>query len=115
MLGFGRYIVSATTPFAQADMARQRADMAGVLRDRVPGFEPEYARRGWHLPAGIDRVYVNARAREELGWRPRHDFADVLARLRSGGTVLSPLAERIGAKGYHAESFADGPYPVESH
>ena len=114
-LGFGRYIVSATTPFARVDMARLRADMAGVLRDRVPGFEAEYARRGWHLPPGIDRVYVNARAREELGWRPRHDFAAVLARLRSGGTVLSPLAERIGAKGYHAESFEDGPYPVESH
>ncbi|WP_141454078.1 NAD(P)-dependent oxidoreductase [Pseudoxanthomonas sp. z9] len=115
MLGFGRYIVSATTPFAREDMARLRADMAGVLRDRVPGFEAEYTRRGWLLPAGIDRVYVNARAREDLGWRPRHDFADVLARLRSGGTVLSPLAGRIGAKGYHAESFADGPYPVESH
>jgi len=39
----------------------------------------------------------------------------VLARLQAGGAVLSALAERIGAKGYHAESFADGPYPVESH
>jgi len=114
-LGFGRYIISATTPFMRADLSRLRTDMAGTLRDRVPEFEPEYTRRGWQLPEGIDRVYVNARAREELGWRPRHDFAAVLARLQAGGAVLSALAERIGAKGYHAESFADGPYPVESH
>lgn len=86
-----------------------------MLRERVPAFEAEYARRGWRLPAGIDRVYVNARAREELGWRPRHDFSTVLRRVREGGEVLSPLAQRIGAKGYHAESFEDGPYPVESH
>ncbi|MGX5728930.1 NAD-dependent epimerase/dehydratase family protein [Pseudoxanthomonas beigongshangi] len=114
-LGFGRYIVSATTPFAREDMPALRSDTAGALRGRVPEFESLYARRGWHLPAGIDRVYVNARAREDLGWRPRHDFAAVLRRLGEGGEVLSPLAQRIGAKGYHAESFADGPYPVENH
>lgn len=114
-LGFGRYIISATTPFGQEDMPRLRGDMGSVLRERVPAFEAEYARRGWRLPAGIDRVYVNARAREDLGWRPRHDFAALLRRLGEGGGVLSALAQRIGAKGYHAETFEDGPYPVESH
>lgn len=114
-LGFGRYIISATTPFGREDMPRLRGDMGSVLRERVPAFEAEYARRGWRLPAGIDRVYVNARAREDLGWRPRHDFAALLRRLGEGGGVLSALAQRIGAKGYHAETFEDGPYPVESH
>lgn len=114
-LGFGRYIISATTPFGREDMPRLRGDMGSVLRERVPAFEAEYARRGWQLPAGIDRVYVNARAREDLGWRPRHDFAALLRRLGEGGGVLSALAQRIGAKGYHAETFEDGPYPVESH
>lgn len=114
-LGFGRYIISATTPFGREDMPRLRGDMGSVLRERVPAFEAEYARRGWQLPAGIDRVYVNARAREDLGWRPRHDFSALLRRLGEGGGVLSALAQRIGAKGYHAETFEDGPYPVESH
>lgn len=114
-LGFGRYIISATTPFGREDMPRLRGDMGSVLRERVPAFEAEYARRGWQLPASIDRVYVNARAREDLGWRPRHDFAALLRRLGEGGGVLSALAQRIGAKGYHAETFEDGPYPVESH
>ena len=61
---------------------------------------------------GIDRVYVNERARAELGWRPRYDFAAVIERLAQGEDLRSPLARLIGAKGYHAESFAEGPYPV---
>jgi UDP-glucose 4-epimerase len=61
----------------------------------------------------IDRVYVNERARQELGWRPRYDFARVLDLLERGETFSSRLAQTIGAKGYHAEVFADGPYPVE--
>lgn len=37
----------------------------------------------------------------------------VVARLAAGGDVMSPLARAVGAKGYHAEAFAEGPYPVE--
>ena len=33
---------------------------------------------------GIDRVYVNERARNELGWRPRYDFRLILDRLQAG-------------------------------
>jgi UDP-glucose 4-epimerase len=61
----------------------------------------------------IDRVYVNARAREDLGWQPRYDFKHVVACLRAGQDPRSPLARAIGAKGYHAEASAEGPYPVE--
>jgi hypothetical protein len=59
---------------------------------------------------GIDRVYVNARARSELGWTPRFDFGHVLDRLRAGEDPRSPLARAVGAKGYHAVS--TGPYTV---
>ena len=65
--------------------------------------------RGWRMFPGIDRVYVNARARAELGWQPRHDFAAVIARLRSGGELASPLAQAIGQKGYHAGAWPAGP------
>ena len=61
----------------------------------------------------IDRVYVNERARRELGWRPAYDFALILDRLRADEDVRSPLARLVGSKGYHAETFAEGPYPVE--
>ena len=61
----------------------------------------------------IDRVYINERARRELGWRPQYDFARILAVVEATGTVASPLAQAIGSKGYHANVFAEGPYPVE--
>ena len=61
----------------------------------------------------LDRVYANDRARAELSWQPRYDFGAVIARLAAGGTWQSALAQEIGKKGYHAETFADGPFPVE--
>jgi nucleoside-diphosphate-sugar epimerase len=111
--GFRRYVVSATTPFRPEDLAELRADAPRVLRRRVPEFEDEYARRGWTMLPGVDRVYVNDRARAELGWRPRHDFGTVIARLRADEDPRSPLAQAVGSKGYHAGAF--GAYPVERH
>jgi hypothetical protein len=52
----------------------------------------------------IERVYVNAAARVDLGWEPRYDFAYALDRLAAGEEWRSPLALAVGAKGYHAES-----------
>lgn len=111
-LGFGKYIISASTPFRPEDLAGLRADAPSIVRRRVPDYEAEYARRGWTMSPVIDRVYVNDRARRELGWQPRHDFGAIIARLRAGDDPRSRLAREIGAKGYHAETFADGPYPI---
>ena len=114
VLGFRRYIVSATTPFQPEDLADLRVHAPAVVRRRVPGYEAVYAQRGWTMARGIDRVYVNRKAREELGWTPRHDFAALMARVAVGEDIRSPLARLIGSKGYHTETFSDGPYPVES-
>ena len=111
-IGFAKYIISATTPFLPEDLPELRVDAPRVVRRRVPGYEAEYARRGWRMFPSIGRVYVNRRAREELGWQPRYDFQSILDRLAAGDDPRSPLARAIGAKGYHAEVFADGPYPV---
>jgi UDP-glucose 4-epimerase len=111
-IGFGRYIISATTPFRRDECDALRHDLATIVARHVPQFEAEYARRGWTMFPGIDRVYVNDKARAELGWQPRHDFESVIERLRGGGDYRSALALAIGAKGYHPEAFDDGPYPV---
>ncbi|WP_430392283.1 NAD-dependent epimerase/dehydratase family protein [Dyella sp. 20L07] len=111
-LGFRRYIISATTPFQPEDMHDLRASAPMVLRRRAPAYEAVYAQRDWKAPPGIDRVYVNERARNELGWAPRYDFGVLIDRLRRDESIRSPLATLIGSKGYHAEAFADGPYPV---
>jgi UDP-glucose 4-epimerase len=111
-IGFGKYVISATTPFLPEDCARLRADAPAVVSLRAPGWEEEYARRGWRMFAGIERVYDNALARRELGWRPKWDFAAIVKRLRESGDIRGPLAREIGAKGYHAERFEGVPYPV---
>ena len=107
-IGFARYIVSATTPFRREDLAELRTDAASVVRRYFPDYEAEYERRGWRMFPSIERVYVNARARAELGWEPRYDFRHVLDSLAAGEDPRSPLALAVGAKGYHAVSF--GPY-----
>ena len=113
-IGFGKYIISATTPFTPADLGELRDKAPQVLERVVPGYAAEYARRDWKMFPGIDRVYVNERARRELGWKPRHDFDAVLDRLRAGDDWRSDLVRLVGSKGYHPEQFADGPFPLET-
>jgi nucleoside-diphosphate-sugar epimerase len=108
-LGFGRYIISATTPFTPDDLFDLRANAPLVLKRRVPEYEAEYARRGWKMFPGIDRVYVNARARSALGWQPRYDFRYVLGLLKAGEDPRSQLARVVGSKGYHSRTYAVGP------
>ncbi|HEY0452030.1 NAD(P)-dependent oxidoreductase [Actinophytocola sp.] len=109
-LGFDRLIVSATTPFERADLPDLRRDAPAVVARRYPDQPRVYASRGWRMFPTIDRVYVNTRARDVLGWRPRYDFGHVLNEVAAGKDFRSPLAAEIGAKGYHAES--TGPYTV---
>lgn len=111
-LGFRRYLISATTPFLLEDLPDLRVEAPAVVERRVPGWAQIYDAQGWVMSTGLDRVYVNDLARRELGWRPRWDFQHVLARLATGQPMSSDLARSIGMKGYHAETFADGPYPV---
>lgn len=112
-IGFGKYIISATTPFGPDDLAALRTHAPEVVAQHYPAFAAEYARRGWQMFPEIDRVYVNELARNELGWKPRYDFGYVLQRLQAGEGVKSPLAKEIGMKGYHEEAFVEGPYPVK--
>ena len=111
-IGLGRYIVSATTPFSLGDLAEIRRDAPAVVERLFPGAGALYAERGWTMFPAFDRVYVNARARRELGWRPRYDFRVVLDCLREGREWRSPLALDIGSKGYNDKVLTEGPYPV---
>jgi nucleoside-diphosphate-sugar epimerase len=112
-IGFGTFIVSATTPFRPVDMRELRRSAGVVVGKRVPQFEEVYARRRWRMVPAIDRVYVNDKARNELGWSPKHDFAHLIECLRTNVDPRSELARAVGSKGYHAQVFDDGPYPVE--
>ncbi len=110
---FARYIISATTTFLPLDLAELRTDAPRVVRRHFPEYEAIFKERGWKMFPSIDRVYVNDLARRELGWNPIFSFRSVVERLKSGKDFRSPMAQLIGAKGYHTETFVDGPYPVE--
>lgn len=101
-LGFGRYIISATTPFTPDDLVELHADAPAVVARRVPHYAALYERLGWRMFDAIERVYVNAAARRDLGWAPTYDFAYALERLANGEDWRSELTHAVGAKGYHA-------------
>jgi UDP-glucose 4-epimerase len=107
-IGFGRYVVSATTPFAPGDLAELRRNAPAVVERLFADYPEVYARLGWRMFPAVDRVYVNDRARAELDWEPRYDFRHALDLLRAGQEPRSTLATSVGAKGYHP--VPTGPY-----
>ena len=100
-LGFDKFIVTATTPFDRGDLAELGRDAPAVVARRYPQYAAIYATRGWQMLPTLDRVYVNAHARERLGWQPRYDFERALRNLAAGEDYRSELARAIGSKGYH--------------
>ena len=111
-IGFGRYIISATTPFTIDDLINLHVNAPIVVKRLFPHYEEIYAKQGWKMFPKIERVYVNELARKELGWHPKYDFSYILDCLRMGNDLCSPLARTIGIKGYHNLKFKEGPYPV---
>ena len=100
-IGFARYIISATTPFTLSDLPMLRTNAPAVVKQYFPDYEEEYSRRNWRMFPSVDRVYVNTRARTDLGWRPKYDFRFVLDRLKADESPQSSLAQAVGSKGYH--------------
>ena len=89
-IGFGRYVISATTPFGPDDLGELRTDAPAVVRRCFPQCGAIYGALGWKLFPNIERVYVNTRARAELGWSPRYDFGSALEQLRANANPRSP-------------------------
>lgn len=114
-IGFGRYIISATSPFMAADLKALRTSANEVAMARAPKMRNIYDELGWRMFEDIDRVYVNEAARRDLGWRPAFDFDAILSRLAAGQDMRSELAIAVGKKGYHDQIFTDGPYPTHEH
>ena len=112
-LEFGRFIVSAPSPFDRSDLEMLRQNPAGVVWRLFPKAESLYAEKGWSMFDDIDRVYVSRLAVSRLGWRPRWHFGHALQDLLDGEDFRSSLGRAVGKKGYHAGQFHEGPYPVE--
>jgi nucleoside-diphosphate-sugar epimerase len=83
-LGFEVFVISAASPFARDDAVALKRDAAAVIARLFPDAPELFARRGWMLPASIDRVYDSGHAERRLGFRCCTGFAEVLAALRDG-------------------------------
>lgn len=79
-IGYGIYIISSTSPFTRSDTRYLRSSPADVVEKYYPEYREIYERRGWKM-SPLDRVYVNERAREELGWIPQYDYKKMLSSL----------------------------------
>ena len=116
-ISFGRFIISATSPFSTEHLDQLNRNAPEVVRALVPEYEAIFAELGWQMFPRIDRVYVNEAARTVLGWQPQYDFRRVLGMLSDGTLPRSELSLQVGRKQYHPEvveqTFDAGPYPVE--
>ncbi len=111
-IGFDKYIISATPPFSESDLSDLRSNPDEVVAKYHPNFKSVFEPMGWNMMEDIERVYVNHKALNELGWQPKHSFGSMLAAIEQGADPRSPLTQAIGSKGYHDEEFEDGPFPV---
>ncbi len=50
-----------------------------VIRLVEPELAAAFDKRGWILPKTIDRVYVVDKAKQILGYQPKHGWRSVLA------------------------------------
>lgn len=112
-IGFNKYLISATTPFTQADLLQLNEDAEAVVARIYPEFRALYQKYHWSMFPHIDRVYSNQKARIGLDWKPKYDFQHILNCLSQHKDYRSNLAIAVGTKGYHTVTFnQDGPYPV---
>jgi UDP-glucose 4-epimerase len=105
-IGFGLFVISAPTPFAREDAAALKQDAARVIAGYFPDAPELYARRGWALPASIDRVYDAGLAERVLGFRCRTDFASLLDAMRRDGPL--PVSHDPGYVSPQAASRMNG-------
>jgi UDP-glucose 4-epimerase len=86
-LGFETFILSAPPPFAREECSDLIHDAPAVIARHFPEAAELYARRGWTLPASLDRVYDPSRAERLMGFRCRTDFRAVLDALAGGAEL----------------------------
>ena len=113
-IGFGKFIISATSPFGHEDAAALAVDTplgrgAVCARFRPSCIKSTVGRCSKRSAASMTIAWPV----EILGWSPEFSFAQAISDLLEGRDYRSKLSTQVGKKGYHDQVFEDGPYPVE--
>ncbi len=77
-IGFDQFIITATTPFQESDCAELVLDAPATLEKYYPSYKEIFAKLGWKMFPSLSRVYANRKARERLGWEPKHSFSEII-------------------------------------
>lgn len=101
---WGKYIISAPTPFINNPETLRLLDQnpAAVYEVAAPASVKVFEEQGWNFLARIDRVYDSSKAVNELGWTPKYTFEKVIELISEGKEWRSELTKKVGKKGYHA-------------
>ncbi|MFJ9691141.1 NAD-dependent epimerase/dehydratase family protein [Kitasatospora sp. NPDC101183] len=70
--------IAGPYPWREADGERLWREPAALVAERLPEVAAGFGRRGWELPAAVDRVYVSGRAADVMGYRPRYGAPELL-------------------------------------
>lgn len=108
--GFGRYIVSAPTPFQKSDLHALADNAATVIMNYFPRSSEIYARQSWRLPKTIDRIYDGRRISKELGFVYQDTFAAMLDALEQGEGSLVTHNAGYRSPVYSSNELGNGPY-----
>lgn len=81
--GFDIFNISAHSPFTEAEGEALYHDAAAIIRRYYPWVGEAFSQRNWVLPERIDRVYVTAKAEQQLGYRPQFNFEALFEESRS--------------------------------
>ena len=84
----GAFNVESALPFDETDGRALREDPLAAIARHWPDAPALLAGAGVEPWGPINEVYDIARAREGLGWEPRHGFASFLDALRQGRSSL---------------------------
>ena len=101
------------TSYNLAGLSFSPKELAVAIQNEIPNFsinyEPDYRQQ---IAESWPEIIDDSEAQKDWNWQPKYDFQWVLNCLVKDQDFRSPLAKKIGIRGYHEQTFNDGPYPV---
>lgn len=104
LIHFSKFIITSSVPFQKSDLEELRSNPSKVIQKYyLEDYEKVYQSKGWKMFPSFDRMYINEKARRDLGWVPKYDFQYLLNCLKGGKPIKSEISQLVGSKGYHRQ------------
>lgn len=76
---YAQYVISGPTPFTKNDLQELYSSPWSCICRYYPDAIKEFSRRNWLPPSSIDRVYSSDLAQQQLAYRPKYGFTEMLS------------------------------------